>query len=362
MKVLFIATVTMHITSFHIPYLKWFKEQGWEVHVATYGDDAIPYCDKKHDLAIQRSPFRFSNIKAYFQLKKILKNEKYDIIHGHTPMGGVLTRLCGKPHKKAGTRVLYTAHGFHFCKGAPLLNWLLYYPMEKWLSRYTDALITINQEDYHLASQKMKAKKTYYIPGIGVDTAKFENPAVDRESKRKELGIPPDATVLISVGELTKRKNHQTAIKAVSKIKNDNVYYIICGQGELHESLQSLCKALGMEHRVLFLGHRTDVVDLLHMSDVFVFPSRQEGLPVALMEAMAAGLPCVASNIRGNVDLIEHGKGGFLCNVNDVGEYSRAIEEMINKRDMGTYNQTLMQKFDLAVVMRQMEAIYREQQ
>ena len=364
MKVLFIATVTMHITSFHIPYLKWFKEQGWEVHVATYGDDKIPYCDKKHDLSIRRSPFRFGNIKAYFQLKKILKNEKYDIIHGHTPMGGALTRLCGKHHRKTGTRVLYTAHGFHFCKGAPLLNWLLYYPMEKWLSRYTDALITINQEDYRLASQKMKAQTTYYIPGIGVDTSKFENPAVDRESKRKELDIPSEATVLISVGELTKRKNHQTAIKAVSKIKNDNVYYIICGQGELHESLQSLCKSLGMEHRVLFLGHRTDIVDLLHMSDVFVFPSLWEGLGLAAIEAMACGLPIITSNIHGINDYSEHGRTGYSYSPTNVDGFAEAIgvlaEDSELREKMGVHNRTAIKKFDLSGSLQEMEQIYHE--
>jgi len=361
MKILFIATVTVHIKAFHTPYMKWLKEQGWEVHVATYGSEDTPHCDKKHNISVRRSPFRLNNIRAYFELNAILKNETFDIVHGHTPMGGILTRLCGRRYGKNGTRIIYTAHGFHFYKGAPLLNWLLYYPIEKWLSGYTDTLITINKEDYAFAKRKMKAKNIYYIPGIGVDTGKFANPTTSRESKRDELGIPPDADVLLSVGELNKNKNHRIAIEAISKINKDNVYYIICGQGKLDEALRSLCKSLNNK-RVLFLGYRTDITDLLHMSDIFVFPSLREGLSVSLMEAMAAGLPCIVSNIRGNSDLIEHGKGGFLCNVNNVDQYSSAIEKILERRDlgrdMGEYNQMAVQGFDIAVVLGRMKEIY----
>jgi glycosyltransferase EpsD len=359
-KCLFVATVIGHIKVFHIPYLKWFKEQGWEVHVAANGEEEIPYCDKKFNILIQRSPFKLQNINAHSQLKKIISYEKYDIIHGHTPMGGILTRLCGKKHRKTGTRIIYTAHGFHFFKGAPFINWLLYYPMEKWLSRYTDTLITINKEDFNFAERKMKAKSTHYIPGIGIDTDKFASSIVDKETKRNEFGIPLDSIVLISVGELNTNKNHQIIIKAINKIKNDNLYYIICGQGNELKQLQGLCKKLGIENHVLFLGYRTDIIDLLHMSDVFVFPSLREGLPVSLMEAMVAGLPCVVSKIRGNVDLIEHGKGGFLCGVNDVNEYEEAIEKVTKNKNMGEYNKTAVQGFDVAVVLNKMKEIYYE--
>jgi len=361
MKVLFIATVTEHIKAFHIPYLKWFKEQGAEVHVATFGDEEIPYCDVKHNISVARSPFRLDNIKAYNQLNAILKKEKYDIIHGHTPMGGILTRLCGKKYRKNGTSIIYTAHGFHFYKGAPLLNWLLYYPTEKWLSKYTDKLITINKEDYELAKQKMKAKNTYYVSGVGIDTNKFAASTARKETKRDELGIPYDATVFVSIGELSKRKNHHTTIKAIKESNIENGYYIIVGRGDLDKELKDLCKSLGIEEQVLFLGYRKDTADLLHMSDVFLFPSLQEGLPVALMEAMAAGLPCVASTIRGNTDLMEDGKGGFLCSTNDVKEYARAIEKIIESAgDMGKYNQTKVKEFDIAAVMEQMKEMYEK--
>ena len=360
MKVLFIATVTEHIKAFHLPYLRWFKEQGWEVHVAAYGDDEIPYCDRKHNISVQRSPFRLSNIKAYFQLKAVLKNEKYDIIHGHTPMGGVLTRLCGKKHRKNGTRVIYSAHGFHFYKGAPVLNWLLYYPMERWLSKHTDTLITTNHEDYELAKRKMKAKNIYYVPGVGVDTGRFASAAVDRESKRSELGIPADATVLISVGELNKNKNHEVMIKAVAALNKPGVHYCIVGKGGFEPYLKKLSAAPGINVRLL--GYRTDIADLLHMADIFVFPSLREGLSVSLMEAMAAGLPCVVSGIRGNVDLIEHSKGGFTCGTADIGGYVDAVKKIMKnpelKKNMGEYNKTAVQGFSLAVVMEKLKEIY----
>ena len=374
MKVLFVATVTEHIKAFHIPYLKWFKEQGWEVHVATYGDDEISYCDKKHNISVARSPFRFSNIKAYFELKTIIKKEKYDIIHGHTPMGGVLTRLCGKSQRRKNTHIMYTAHGFHFCKGAPLLNWGLYYPMEKWLSRYTDALITINKEDYALASQNMKAKKTYYIHGIGVDTTRFINletpektdieKAARREEKRNELGIPIGATVLISVGELSKRKNHQAAIKALGKVKKDDMYYVICGRGELDEFLRNLCNEAGVDKKVIFLGHRTDIPDLLNMSDIFVFPSLWEGLGLAAIEAMACGLPIVTSNIHGINDYSENGITGYSCTPTDVDGFAKAIKNLAKdaklRKKMGEHNIEAAKKFDLSGSLKEMEKIYKE--
>jgi len=362
MKVLFVATVAEHINAFHLPYLKWFKEQGWEVHVASGGKEEIPWCDKKHDISIRRSPFTAGNIRAYFQLKKILEEEKFDIIHAHTPVGGLLARICGKKHRKSGTKIIYTAHGFHFYKSAPLINWLLYYPMEKWLSVHTDALITINREDYELAQRKMKAAKVYFVPGVGVDTDGFAKQAVPREEKREGFGLPEDAILIISIGELSKRKNHRAAIEAVSKLESDNLFYLICGRGALKNDLIAMSRKLGVKGRVLLLGYRNDTADLLHMSDVFLFPSIQEGLPVALMEAMAAGLPCVASRIRGNVDLIEDEKGGFLCGVNDAMGYAAAIERLIDdenlRKSMGEYNRDVIKKFDIEVVMGKMKEIY----
>ena len=214
-KVLFVATVVkMHIMVFHIPYLKMFKKMGWETAVAARNDYddpdecAIPYCDTYYDIPFERNPIKLSNLKAYRSLKDIIDKGDYDIIHCHTPVGAMLTRLAAKTARKHGTKVFYTAHGFHFYRGAPAINWLLYYPVEKWLSLYTDVLITINNEDYERA-KTFNAGKVCYVPGVGIDLNKFNVGHIDKAKKRREIGINTDDFVLLSVGELSKNKNHE---------------------------------------------------------------------------------------------------------------------------------------------------------
>ena len=213
-RVLIVATVVKtHIMQFHIPVLKLFKDMGWETAVAARNDYAnpedcqIPYCDQFYDIPFERIPFMPKNAACYRQLKDIIDQGNYQIIHCHTPVGGALGRLAATNARKKGTRVLYTAHGFHFYKGAPLLNWLLYYPVEKWLARYTDALLTINQEDYSLAKRKMKLRnggKVYYVPGVGIDTTQNKADADLRKNKRSELGLNDDDIALISMGDSCK--------------------------------------------------------------------------------------------------------------------------------------------------------------
>ena len=261
--------------------------------------------------------------------------------------------------RKKGTKVFYTAHGFHFYKGAPKLNWLIYYPIEKICSYFTDVLITINKEDFALAQKKMKAKKVEYVPGVGIEVEKFANPGVTREQKREELGIPQDAKLLISVGELNRNKNHETVIKA---IKDLDVYYLIAGRGDLQNHLQNLIDELNLSDRVKLLGYRTDVAELYAASDVFVFPSFREGLPVSMMEAMASGLPCIASKIRGNVDLIDNSENGYLCNPSLSDEFTKAIECILTddslKANMSQANIQKAKKFDVIPINDIMLDIY----
>ncbi|WP_346934841.1 glycosyltransferase family 4 protein [Clostridium sp.] len=367
-KVLFVAHVVKHhFMSFHIPYIKWFKENGYETHVCAKNDYEnkedciIPYCDKYYNLPFERSPFNSNNITAYKQLKKIIDSNEYDIIHCHTPVGGVLTRLAAKDTRKKGTKVIYTAHGFHFFKGAPIKNWMLFYPIEKYCARYTDTLITINKEDYGIA-QKFKANKVVYVPGVGVDTKKFCGLIVDKSKKRKELGILENQIALLSVGELSKRKNHEVVIKALAKINNPNIIYIICGQGDLDKYLKNKAKELNIN--VKFLGFRKDISEISMAVDVFVFPSLQEGLPVALMEAMAAGLPAVCSKIRGNTDLIEDGKGGYLVRTDDVEGFNKNIQKLISntkvRKEMSNFNIKAVKKYDKNSVEEKMQIIYKD--
>ncbi len=369
-KVLFVATVVRtHIEVFHLPYLKWFKENGYETHVCAKNDYYdkeecnISYCDKYYDLPFERSPIQFNNLKVFKQLTRIIEENKYDIIHCHTPMGGALTRLAVQK-SNVDTKVIYTAHGFHFFKGAPIKNWLLYYPIELWLSKYTDVLININKEDYNRAKASFRAKNTEYISGVGIDIKKFERITINKPQKRKEIGIPENGTVLLSVGELNSNKNHEVVVRALSKLDNKNLYYVICGQGPLEGKLKKLIKGLKIESQVKLLGFRKDIVELCGSSDIFVFPSKREGLPLALMEAMASGLPVVCSNIRGNSDLIESNRGGCLVNSNDVDGYYEAIKKIVEnqkiKDSFGAYNKKTINKYSLEEVMIDIEKIYSE--
>ena len=369
-KILYVATVVKtHIMEFHIPYLKMLKEMGWETAVAARNDYdnpndcVIPYCDTYFDIPFERNPLKPRNIKAYKNLKKIIDEGEYDIIHCHTPVGAMLTRLAARNARKKGTKIIYTAHGFHFYKGAPIINWLLYYPVEKYLSYFTDVLITINKEDYNRA-KSFKARKVYYVPGVGIDLNKFNTSYIDEGEIRKELDIPKDAKVLLSVGEVNKNKNHRVGIEALAKVNDVNAYYVICGSGPLIESHMNLAKSLGVSDRVIFAGYRTDVVDFYKMADIFLFPSLREGLPVALMEAMACGLPIICSNIRGNTDLIEDKKEGLIVE-NNPEDIARAIESIQKNKKLqeeltiAAYQK--IKKFDLNCLKDEVARIYRSE-
>lgn len=373
-KVLFVATVVKtHIMEFHIPYLKMFKEMGWETAVAAKNDYEnpadclIPYCDTYYDIPFERNPLKPGNMKAYKGLKLVIDEGEFDIIHCHTPVGAMLTRLAARQARKCGTKVFYTAHGFHFYKGAPVVNWLLYYPVEKWLSRYTDILITINKED-HERAKTFKAGKVCYVPGVGIDLKKFNVGYVDKEQKRKGIGVGTDDFVLLSVGELIPRKNHEVVIRAMSVLKQtgeiNHVEYVICGRGAYESELRKLAEELSVSNHVHFLGYRNDISEICNCADLFVFMSHQEGLPVALMEAMACGLPAICSNIRGNTDLVEDGVTGLISK-NTPEEVAESINTMrknpVLRDRLASAALQKIKQFDLSSVGRIMRSIYLEE-
>jgi len=333
-KVLFTATVDSHILHFHLPYLKMFKEHGYEVHVATNGDENIPYCDVKHIVSFERSPLRFNNLKAIRQLKKIINEEKFDIIHTHTPMGSVVTRLAAKKaRKKYHTRVIYTAHGLHFFKGAPLKNWLIFYPIEKYLSKYTDTLILINQEDHELCKRKFKkCKDIHCVPGVGIDEEKFNFELTKKESKglRASLGIKKGDFVMIYPAELSKRKRQIWLINAIKKLLKDHndIHLLLPGKDSLNGECKKLIDKLNLSEQIHLLGYRNDIPQLLKISDLALSSSSQEGLPVNIMEAMYCGLPIIATDCRGNRDLVKDHINGYLINVNDQKRFAKCIEKV----------------------------------
>lgn len=367
-KVLFVATVVQkHINVFHIPFLKLFKEKGYKTYVASSNDTgrsdvSIPYCDEYFEIAFKRNPLHPGNISAYRKLKAIINSNDFDIIHCHTPVGGLIGRLAALSARKKGTRVFYTAHGFHFYKGAPLKNWLFYYPVEKFCSYFTDVLITINQEDFTLAKKRMKANRTEYVPGVGVNIQKFSDIQIDKSSKRIEIGIPKNAFVLFSVGELNENKNHQVIIKAIAKLNDKNIHYVIAGEGDKRGYLNALASELGISEQLHLLGYRKDIAQLNHAADIFCFPSIREGLPIALIEAMACGLPIVAANNRGTNEVIVCDKNGFLCKYNDDGAFALSISKLMKEDNL--YNcfsdaaRVSIKKFDVENIVNIMKEVY----
>lgn len=379
-KALVLASVASMIDQFNMPNIRLLKELGYEVDVAcnflkgsTCSDEKVAALKKTlAEMGVQCYQIDFArnvldiiqNIKAYSQTKRIIKEGKYDMIHSHSPIGGLLSRLAARKQRKLGTKVIYTAHGFHFYKGAPLLNWLLFYPIEKIASRWTDVLITINQEDFAFAKKKMKAKEVIYVPGVGINTLTFkpsDNVETLRKQKRKELGLTEESIVLMSVGELNKNKNHEVMIRAMAQLMDKNVHYVIAGRGALKEHLEALAEELGAGKQLHLLGFRTDVRDLFKTADVFAHPSFREGLSVAVMEAMASALPIICTSIRGNTDLIDDGKGGYLFNPSDVEGAYLALRKIVgnnNRSEMGAYNMKKAESLDVQVVMDKMRKIY----
>ena len=302
-------------------------------------------------------------MQSFRIVRRLMQENRYDLVHCHSPIGGAICRMANRVsgnYKK--TKIIYTAHGFHFYQGAPLINWLMYYPIEKICARWTDVLITINREDHQLAKARMSAGEALYVPGVGVDVEKLAAVCVSREEKLQQLGISPEDFVIFSVGELNSNKNHRVIIEAMAKMELANVHYMIAGRGADGAKLQELARSYGLEERVHVLGYRSDVPELMAAADVYAFPSYREGLPVSMMEAMAMGKAVVCSQIRGNVDLMEDKKGGFLLLPNDVDGFAAAIETILCdgklRQQMSEYNKAVMNNFDRKTVEKTMAELY----
>lgn len=354
-KALILASVASMIEQFNMGNIKVLQELKYEVHVATNFIDsgtitrerAEELKNKLKDLNVKyyqidfdRNVLSTKNIQAYKQVKQLIKENKYNIIHIHSPIGGVCGRLAARKERKNGTKVIYTAHGFHFFKGAPAKNWLIYYPVEKWLSKYTDCLITINEEDYNLAKKKFKAKNVEYVPGIGVDENKFnfEMSREERNELRKSLGIDEDDFVFIQVGELNNNKNQIMTIGAMKELakENNKIKLLLVGIGDLKEYYENKIKEYNLEKSVFLLGYRKDVPKLLKISNVLISTSKREGLPVNILEAMFAGLPIIATNCRGNRDLVPDNN---LVEIDNVEQLKNKMRGKITKLNFIEYKE-----------------------
>ena len=357
-KKILITSTDVMMLQFLVPHAFHLKDCGYEVEVAV--SDVEGHIEELKELfegkvkmqvvELVRSPFSTKNLKGLSQLRGIIKDGGYDIIWTNEPVMGVMTRLAAKS-VRTKAKIMYIAHGFHFYKGAPKKNWIMFFPIEKIFSRITDEIITINQEDYAFAKKHFHKPKVVKLPGIGINTAKFEFSITEEEKlkKRAEIGIDEKDRLIISVGELETRKNHETAIRAFSKSGLTDTKLIICGVGSKEEEIRKTIAECGMQDRVFLLGYRYDIRELCHSSDAFLFVTYQEGLSVALMEAMSVGLPLIISRIRGNVDLVEEGDA-FFCDPKDISSCADAIkacfENTAKWQESAENNRSRLNEFD----------------
>lgn len=373
-KVLMISTFGDFFWSFERGNISLLNELGCKVIlVANFDDKKYNHKIKEiqslgveiTNVPFERSPFKIATIKNYFYLKKIIENEKPILVDCHLAVVGVLSRIACL--RKKTIRIIYSPHGFFFYKGCSIFNKIVYKTMESLLARKTDALITINSEDYNNA-RKMKIRgNAYYVPGVGVDVDAIQKKENGNPYLRELIGATDDELILISVGELSKNKNHIVVIEAIKAIHEKgikNIHYVICGRDDTERKIiEERVNEYGLQKKFHFLGYRTDVVELNKQASCFILPSYKEGLSVSIIEAMACGLPVIASRIRGNVDLIDEGLGGYLFDPNDSAELVEAIQNvMLNDRinTMGSYNMSKCKKYSLESVHSSMKMIYGE--
>lgn len=373
MKVLFVATVRSHIGQFHMPFIKKLKECGCTVDAA-YKDNSddkqgldTSAIDTVYEVPFSRSPYSLDNIKAYKVLKTILSENDYDAVHCHTPMGAVVTRLAAKSARKNGLKVIYTAHGFHFYKGASKFNWIFFYTIEKYLSKFTDCLITINHEDYNLAKSKsFKADRILYVPGVGVDLSEFSPKTEEQKQRlRKEYGYSDADFIMIYPADFCERKNQMILLKALKIVteKHKNVKLFLPGLQTYMAECEQFCRDNYLTDNVEFMGYRRDIYKLDAIADISVSSSRQEGLPINLIEAMALGNPIIATDVRGNNDLVQNGVNGYLIPLNDCELMADKINELIENPNLvvnfGRESLKQVNKYSVDAVLEDMVDIYK---
>lgn len=391
-KALLVTRVSGFIPQHEMNNVRLLQQMGYEVHYATnlnvvvYGKDNSRLEGTgivTHQIDFCRSPFSRQVLVAFEQLKNLMLEEEFDLVHCHMPMSGVLARMAAQSVRRFTGRqvpVLYTAHGFHFCQGESLKNWL-YYPVERRMARYTDVLITMNKEDFERAGKFPVRGRVEKINGVGISMERFtpwqkstwEAERAEGEADiRRRYQIPDDYYIMVSVGELSARKNHMVILETLSELKDLKLVCIICGEGQKKEALKARAKELGIENQVIFAGYVENTMEVLKQSDCFIFPSLREGLPVAVMEAMAVGLPVIASDIRGVRDLIRHTSGGYLVKGFAPEDYAvkvrrlftekegkSAVPRKLRRQQMGEWNRRRVQEFSSEVTKKQMQEIYQ---
>lgn len=372
MKILYVSTISNTINAFLVPHIKLLIEQGHVVDIACnlvreISPELINLGCKVYNIKFQRAPFRRNNFTAYKNIKEIVKTEGYELIHTHTPVASFLTRLACR--NISNVKILYTAHGFHFYKGAPLKNWLIYYMLEYLVGRWTDGLLTMNDEDYKSAIKLKlrKANAVYKVNGVGINLKKFTPQTPDKKKKlRKEYGYNDDDFILIYAAELNNNKHQDLLINVIKLVreKTPRIKLLLAGNGTLFEQYKQQAGELDLGEDVQFLGYRNDIINLLLISDLAISSSRREGLPVNVMEAMATGLPLVVTSCRGNRDLVNDGENGYIVGIDDVLGFAKAIEKLYSSAELrqsfGEKSLNLIKPYSLDKVKEEMQGIYAQ--
>lgn len=368
-KILFVANIHKHFTAFHLPYIKLLREQGHEVHVAANGiEEIVDAANKQIFIPFDRSPFDKNNFKAFVVLKELIETEQYDLVTCHTSIASAITRLaCISIRKNTHTKLLYTVHGFDFSRYTSLKTWLLYYPMEKFLSCFTDGMVTINKEDYNLiVEKKFNNMDTFLINGIGINSARLTNSATATKKKlRDEYGYNEHDFILIYIAEFIHRKNHKFVIDSTVVLRSEipNLKILFVGKGMLMNKMQGLVERKNLSSYIEFLGFRNDIGNLIRLSDVGISSSKLEGLGLNIAEAQFCGLPVIATHDKGHEELIQHGYNGFLYSQKNQKKFIEYIEKLYLDKELrntlGKNASESVKKFDISVSLSQMDKIYK---
>lgn len=371
-KVLLVATVQSHICQFHKPLVKMLHEYGCEVHVTARNNLAeknglkLDFVEKVYDIPFERSPFNKRNLAAYKQLKAIIDGGNYDVVHTNTPVGGIVGRLAARKARKKGCRVFYTAHGFHFFKGGPKKNWIVYYPIEKFMCRFTDELITITEEDYELTKREFSVSASH-IHGIGANAEKYGVPTEEEiAALRQELGIEQHRKVAICTGELNANKNQITAIRAMRKVVDQmpEALLLLAGNGSTHDELQAAIDELALQDHAVLLGYHTDLERYVKASDLVLSCSKREGLPLNIIEGQLCKKPVVASVNRGHKELIRNNENGYLLDALDIDGFAEKITVLLKDAQLAAAfaeaGLCSAQRYTAAAVKNELEDIYRK--
>ena len=367
-KVLYVTTVSRTINAFLIPHINMLLDNGYEVHCACSIDKPV---DKElqrigvkiFEVPFSRNPLGIGNIKAFIKLEELQRINDYDIVHVHTPIAAIYGRLLKLNFPSL--RIIYTAHGYHFLKGGSKLGWILYYPIEKIMAKFTDVTININKEDYEITKEKLKPKKCYLLNGVGLDLDKYKKlSSKEIQEKRKEFGLKDKDFVVLMVAEINKNKNHIQLINAMDILKDKypNIKVLCIGDGTLKESLEKQIILRNLQNNIFMLGYRLDVNKLINISDIGILLSRREGLPRNIMEFMACGRKVIATDIRGCRDLICDETIGTLVNVDDYESTAKAIEKYYILNDKSFEVSKEIRKYDIESINSELLKIYEDVQ